>query len=153
MSNGPENTLFGGCQCGAVTYTSRALPSALCHCHCLTCRKVSGSPFLTFAQFPADSIVWTSKPDHTLRKTQYSSVAERAHCADCGSPVYMRKFSEPNEISIPAGTIDESRVTGVVPKPDHHIFVDSKAGWYEMPQDNLPRYGKFRENDQRASGM
>jgi hypothetical protein len=47
-------------------------------------------------------------------------------------------------IAIPAGTIDEASVQGELPKTDHHIFLEEKAGWYDLPDDGTGRYAKFR---------
>jgi hypothetical protein len=38
---------------------------------------------------------------------------------------------------VPAGTLD----TDPGPLPIHHIYVDSKAPWFEIT-DALPRYGE-----------
>lgn len=48
----------GSCFCKAVTYTSTALPDEICNCHCLTCRKLSGGPFLPFAVLPIKNITF-----------------------------------------------------------------------------------------------
>ena len=135
-----EAGLKGGCQCGAITYSSNALPTHMTNCHCQTCRKLSGAPFMTFASFPKASITWTSGESST-KKTWYSKVAERAHCPDCGSPLYMYYYGDADEIGILAGTIDENTVQGVLPKPSHHLFVGDgkKAGWYDLPDDGLRR--------------
>jgi len=47
-------------------------------------------------------------------------------------------------ISIAAGTIDEGSVKGKLPKTGHHIFLEEKAGWYDLPDDETGRYAKFR---------
>src|SRR6266536_2534349 len=132
--------LKGGCQFGRVTYTSTALPSDLSNCHCKTCRKLSGAPFLTFGDFPASAITWISGED-TLKKTSYSEMATRTHCAECGSPISMQYKCQPDQISIAAGTIDEESVKGKLPKVGAHIFVDSmdNDGWYELPKDGIKR--------------
>jgi hypothetical protein len=51
---------------------------------------------------------------------------------------------QPECIGIPAGTIDEGSVKGELPKTDHHIFLDEKAGWYDLPDDETGRYAKHR---------
>ncbi len=58
---------------------------------------------------------------------------------------------EPEFISITSGTIDEASVRGHLPKPKRHIFVggEKKAGWYELPEDGLPKYEKFSNGFQK----
>lgn len=48
-------------------------------------------------------------------------------------------------ISITAGSIDEDSVKKELPKISEHIFVEKgeKAGWYEVPDDKIPRYSRF----------
>jgi hypothetical protein len=75
---------------------------------------------------------------------RYSDYAERAHCPECGSTVYMKYDHQPEYIGIAAGTIDEGSVKGVLPKADHHIFLDEKAGWYDLPGDETGKYAKHR---------
>jgi len=125
--------LTGSCQCGAVTYTSTHLPTHFTSCHCSTCRKLSGAPFLTFGDFPIESISFTG----TLPKRKtYSDVAVRSHCPECGSPIGMQYNCEPEWMSITAGTIDEKSVSGGLPGIQQNIFLEEGAGWYKLPEDN-----------------
>src|SRR5882757_7921814 len=150
MSTKSEPALTGCCQCGHVTYSSSSLPDEFTNCHCQTCRKLSGAPFITFGRFPTSAITWTSG-EESLTKTTYSDLAERTHCATCGSPISMQYKFQPGLISITAGTIDEDSVKKELPKISEHIFVEKgkKAVWYDIPDDNIPRYSKFPPSFQR----
>lgn len=118
--------LTGSCQCGKVTYTSSVLPDELTNCHCKTCRKLSGGPFLTFGRFPLSAVTFTSAPP---TKTKYSEIAERTHCSACGTPISMLYMCQSDVIGITAGSIDEESVRGSLPKISEHIFVSEKASW------------------------
>lgn len=63
MTTTTKPSLTGACQCHSVTYTSTVLPIRLTNCHCLTCRKISGTAYLTFANFPTASLTITSQPN------------------------------------------------------------------------------------------
>ncbi len=54
-------------------------------------------------------------------------------------------------IGIPASSIDETSVKGVLLKPDHHIFVaeGEKASWYDLPEDHLPKSSRFTTGFQK----
>lgn len=136
--------LTGGCQCGQVKYSSTILPNDFTNCHCQTCRRLSGAAFLTFAHFPVSAINWISGPA-SLKRTHYSDEAERTHCPECGSHISMQYNCQPDRISITAGSIYEDSVKGSLPKVKDHIFVESgsKAGWYDLPDDGVPRFSKF----------
>lgn len=51
----------------------------------------------------------------------------------------MAYDSMPGLVGVPAGTIDLGSEEGV-PRPDCHIFLGEKAGWFEVPEDGLERF-------------
>ena len=55
----------------------------------------------------------------------------------------MTYYAAPDTIAVAAGTIDETSMQGELLKPDCHIFVEDKAGWFTLPDDGLTRYEKF----------
>ncbi|TVY19030.1 putative lyase [Lachnellula arida] len=143
-----EPAFAGGCQCGQVTYSSTHLPSNFTCCHCSTCRKVSGAPFLTFGQVPVNSLTFTPGLS-SLKKTAYSDFADRTHCAECGSPISMQYKWEPEVIHLTAGTINEQSVKGNMPKIGQHLFVQEKAGWFSLPDDEVPKCQTFGSGFQK----
>lgn len=62
----------------------------------------------------------------------------------------MKYDHQPGAIGLAAATIDEMSVKGELPKVDHHIFLDEKAGWYDLPDDNLERFAQHRPKFQKA---
>jgi hypothetical protein len=122
------------CLCGDVSWSVDATPQFLSHCHCSRCRKQHGVGFATYAMTPAASfriegpgrvVGWESSPGFS-----------RHHCGRCGSSVP----GEPQGpfVFLPAGNFDAD--PGI--RPVAHIFVASKAPWYEIP-DALPRFDAF----------
>jgi len=134
--------LTGSCQCGKVAYSSSVLPSSLTTCHCKTCRKISGAPFLTFGSFPTSAITYSSGIS-SLTKTSYSELGDRAHCSGCGTPISMQYKCQPDNISITVGSIDEESLKAPLPKVSQHIFLSEKASWFEMPGEEKERCQKF----------
>lgn len=67
------------------------------------------------------------------------------------TPRSPRYKCSPETISITAGSIDENSVRTTLPKVSQHIFVEKreKAGWYDLPDDKIPRYSKFSSGFQR----
>ena len=49
----------GGCLCGAVRYRAFWPAYGITHCHCQTCRRASGAPFVTWAGFDTDTNIVT----------------------------------------------------------------------------------------------
>lgn len=49
----------GSCLCGAVAYDSKADPQVVAHCHCVDCRKSSGTGHGTHIVIPSDGFTVT----------------------------------------------------------------------------------------------
>ena len=47
----------GGCACGGIRFEIDAVRS-MTHCHCTTCRKLTGASFATFAHVEKDKFRW-----------------------------------------------------------------------------------------------
>lgn len=133
--------LQGACCCGGVKYTSTSLPSDITNCHCIMCRRLSGSAFLSFADFPAAAV--KIDPGASLQTLYVSDIAERGYCSACGTPVTMTYSCEPDRIGIAAGTIDEDTIKGSMVSATAHIFVSQKACWYTIGEDGLRRWDRF----------
>ena len=80
----------GGCACGQLRFKARGAPKRVGLCHCLTCRKVSGSAFNAFAIFPAEAVTLTGA-FATWAATEHG---DRGFCPTCGSQVFAREGGE-----------------------------------------------------------
>ena len=138
--------LKGSCRCSAVHYQSSSLPDEISICHCTICQKASGAPFMVFGRFYKADLSWKGNSF----KTSSSEAAIRTHCSSCGSPLSMEYKSRPDITSIAMGTVDDKSVVGSLPKPSEHIFLESKASWWDISDDDkLPKHQKFSEDSQR----
>ena len=124
----------GSCACGRVKYTGNTVPEKASHCHCTTCQKVAG-PFLAVIMVPLSSIQWTGAAPAIWKR---SDVAERGHCAVCGSSLSMWYYCLKEYIFLTTTSVDES--TNPLPAPSEYICVGEKASWYEIPDDGVPRF-------------
>jgi hypothetical protein len=68
--------------------------------------------------------------------------AAKAFCEVCGSSLFGAHWPEGEEISVRLGALDDD--PGI--RPSYHSFVDSKAPWDEIPDDDLPRYRESNPN-------
>lgn len=86
-----------------------------------------------------------------MKKTSYSDIAERTHCAECGSPISMTYKCEPDVVHLTAGTMDEDSIRGPLPKVVEHIFLEEKARtWYDLPDDSkVAKHARFSCTFQR----
>jgi hypothetical protein len=124
----------GGCLCGAVRYRATAEPLRAMICHCETCRRVSGSAFLSFVHFPKDSFTWTAGAPTRYRSSAY---AERGFCSVCGSTLSMHEEVLADRVQVTLGSLDRP---GHV-RPDDHVWTQSQLPWLEVA-DDLPRFAQ-----------
>src|SRR5436190_12280912 len=128
--------LRGGCACNHIRYTSRTLPEYISNCFCVQCRKASGGPYQSFAEFPTSSITWLAEPKYR----QSSDKARRAFCEKCGSSLVFQYNATPERISLAAGTIDDWDVKGELVKPREYTFIKEKPVWFDLPDDGLQKW-------------
>lgn len=122
------------CLCGSVAWEIDGVLELMSHCHCSRCRKVHGSPFATYVAAPAAGFRLRGG-EHVVRWRSMPGV-DRSFCGRCGSVVPGVESGE--RIFVPAGNFDDDPGA----RPLAHIFVASKAPWYEIP-DALPRFDAF----------
>ena len=126
-----SKTNEGGCLCGAVRYrvTGEQLRGTICHC--TTCRRWSGAPFLSWALFNQNQFVWVTGEPASLSVTP---AVIRKYCAQCGSPLTF-EFTDSGEIvGVTTGTLDDPDNF----RPTRHNWTSSEVAWLKNVP-HLPR--------------
>jgi len=127
----------GSCLCGGVRYEIDGPLADVLNCHCSMCRKLHAAAFRTRAK--VRSTDWTTVSGQALIKFYESSPGEhKGFCSNCGSSLYTRFDAHPEVLGFPLGTLDTD--PGV--RPQRHIFVQSKAPWFEIT-DDLPQHAEY----------
>ncbi|QIJ01522.1 GFA family protein [Stutzerimonas balearica] len=126
-------THTGSCLCGVVRYRIDAPINAVSHCHCKMCRKAHGAAFASYAGVPLDAFHLLSGKDQ-LGVYHSSEHVTRTFCIRCGSNLQFVDNRE-HELGVAVGTLDSP----LPPPAQSHIYVGSKADWYEIG-DDLPQY-------------
>jgi hypothetical protein len=124
----------GRCLCGAVTYEVRGPLRDVVLCHCVECRRWTGSVG-AFAATRAEHLVigetealrWIDSPDSDRH-------ARRGFCGTCGSSLFWQARGG-ERIGIAAATLDPP--TGL--RVAAHIYTHQASDWGELPSDGLPR--------------
>ncbi|GAB3354320.1 GFA family protein [Lysobacter tyrosinilyticus] len=125
----------GSCLCGSVRYEIRGDIGAGFYCHCTRCRKAGGSAFASNSVVEIQDFVVTAGAD-TLKTFTAESGLHRSFCGNCGSPIISRREGVP-QVRVRLGTLDTPLGQG----PHAHIYVDSKADWWEI-HDELPQHAE-----------
>jgi len=124
-----EQTLTGGCLCGALRYEARGAPQFMGHCYCSDCRKASGSGFIPFMMYPAAQLTITGEARVHMTDLGGGRVAHRNSCSVCHSLVFGGVRGSSEWHTVYAGTLDE---------PQHFvpavaIYTQGKPDWALIP--------------------
>ena len=114
----------GSCLCGAVRFEVRGGLRPVIACHCVQCRKQTGTYMSATASADKDLVL--TRQDG-LKWFRSSEDARRGFCQDCGSVLFWKQEGS-DTTSIAAGAIDGA--TGV--PLEGHIFCESAGDYYEI---------------------
>lgn len=124
----------GSCLCGKIHYELTAEPGDFGFCHCVSCRKASGSSHAANAPIERTHFHLVSGAD-VLREFESSPGVFRAFCTNCGSPIYAYQSKGPGYLGIRLGTLD----TAFRKRPMGHKFVAENPAWAPI-HDALPQH-------------
>jgi hypothetical protein len=129
--------LRGSCLCGAVGYAVADAFEYALNCHCSQCRRSTGSAFKPLAGIARSALEIVRGDDAIM--TYGDDEAHDAHCRTCGSLLFS-VVRHGNYVHVAMGTLQDE--PGI--RPSMHIFVGSKAPWYEIA-DDLPQHAGLPE--------
>ena len=131
MSTGTSATsgmLTGECECGVVCYR---VPDAFLYagnCHCSNCRASTGSAFKPLAGIERDKLEVIEGADTLL--VWGDEEANHTRCGICGSLLYS-VVRDGGYVHVAMGSLADDPTI----RPTDHIFVGSKAPWFEITDD------------------
>lgn len=127
----------GSCLCGAVQYEVRGELGIGYFCHCKRCRKATGTAFASSALVATQDFAVVAG-EQAMKSFSVNGV-HRVFCAECGSPIISRRDAIPDFVRVRLGTLDSPLERGPQGPIQGHIYVDSKADWFQI-HDSLPQY-------------
>ena len=132
-----EGIADGSCLCGAVAY-ELSRPLRMYHCHCSRCRRGRSAAHATNVVAKLDDFRFTRGRDLVAEyKVPGARFFGVAFCTRCGGEA-PRISAERGLVHVPAGTLDTD--PGML--PNAHIYVASKAPWFEITGD-LPQFAEM----------
>jgi hypothetical protein len=124
--------LNGKCECGAVRYRVADEFRYAANCHCSNCRAATGSAFKPFAGIEREKLEVTDGADRLLIWGDADN--NHTRCGVCGSLLYS-VVRDGSYVHVALGSLADTPAV----KPTEHIFVSSKAPWFEIT-DALPQH-------------
>ena len=113
------------CACGALTAHVEGEPVRNSLCHCLDCKRRTGSAFAWNAHFPADRVTVEGDYASFERGSDEGFWVRHHFCTRCGSPVFYEIERRPGIVSIPAGLFSDP----AFPAPTVEVYVDRRCAW------------------------
>ena len=138
--------LRGSCLCSGIAFEITGPLLNPLNCHCSQCREQHGAAFRSRVRIAARDFRWL-KGEHLIKYYESPRGYQRGFCSTCGSPIINR--ARPNWTA-PAAFPDTSPQYGIAlallddppARPQCHVFVGSKAPWFEIT-DDLPRHAEY----------
>ena len=125
---------IASCRCGQLKATVTGDPVRLSVCHCLNCKKRSGSAFAVQARWPADQVTIEGQSKGFELIADSGNRATFHFCPDCGSDVYYEingKFD--GLIAIPLGAFDDPYFAS----PKFSVWEERKNDWVDIVGDDI----------------
>jgi hypothetical protein len=130
-----ERWLLGKCECGAVRYRVADEFLYAANCHCSRCRAATGSAFKAFAGIERSKLA--IEEGSAERLVHGTDELNDTRCGTCGSLLFS-VVRNGEYVHIAMGSlVDEPGI-----RPTEHIFVGSKAAWFEIT-DGLPQAQEY----------
>lgn len=124
--------LTGSCECSRVRYTVEDAFAYAANCHCSRCRAATGSAFKAFAGIQREKFKVAAGLADLLIVGE--DELNDTRCAACGSLLFS-VVRDGAFVHVAMGSLVDAPTI----RPTEHIFVGSKAPWFEIT-DDLPQF-------------
>jgi len=126
------------CRCGQLKAMVTGDPVRVSVCHCLSCKKRSGSAFAAQARWPTEQVSIDGQSKTFVNVADSGNEATFHFCPNCGSDVYYvidGKFDDKfnDLLAIPVGAFDDPYFL----KPEYSVWEERKHDWVEIVGDEV----------------
>jgi hypothetical protein len=125
-------TRIASCRCGQLKAKATGEPVRVSACHCLACKKRSGSAFAVQARWPAQQVTIEGRSKTHVHTADSGNRITFHFCPDCGSDVHYEidgKFD--GLIAIPLGAFDDPSFAS----PRFSVWEKRKCDWVDILGD------------------
>ena len=126
------------CRCGQLKVAVRGDPVRVSVCHCLNCKKRSGSAFAVQARWPKAQVQIDGESNTFVKVADSGNRATFHFCPECGSDVYYEidgKFDDKfnDLLAVPLGAFDDPFFL----TPSFSVWENRKHDWLEIVGDGI----------------
>ncbi|WP_116090992.1 GFA family protein [Sphingomonas crusticola] len=121
------------CRCGALTARCVGEPVRISVCHCLPCKRRSGSAFSAQARFAEGDVTIEGAARAYRQAGDSGRVATFHFCPECGATIAYRNEGMEGLVAIPIGAFADPDF----PAPNFSVYENRKHRWVEIVGDNI----------------
>jgi hypothetical protein len=129
-------TRHAACSCGQLRLVAEGEPVRISVCHCLECRRRTGSAFGAQVRFPAERVRIEGRSTQYVRSSDEGEPRTFHFCPECGSTVYWRLASVPDAVVVAVGAF----VDADFPPPTVSVYDSRRHPWLTLPAE-IERHG------------
>ena len=126
-------TVTASCTCGQLRATATGDPVRVSVCHCLACKKRTGSAFSVQARWPEEQVTIEGRSQLFTRIADSGNPADFHRCPTCGDTVHYATVNLPGLVAIPLGAMDDPFLLS----PKISIYEERKQPWVEITGDEV----------------
>ena len=113
------------CACGQLRIVCEGAPEKVSACHCLECRRRTGSAF-GIAAFYDRKRTLASGTSHVCERGSDSGFSIAHHfCPICGSTVFWYPARKPEQVAVAGGCFAD----GDFPQPTQQVYEHHRKAW------------------------
>ena len=125
------------CACGQLSATCTGEPIRISVCHCLACKRRTGSAFSFNARFAENNVSIEGRSAEFTRVGDEGGRVTYSFCPACGATVHYRIDTQPGLTAIPACAFADPSF----PSPFLSFFHESrKCTWIEIRSEPLQTF-------------
>jgi len=121
------------CRCGQLTVECTGEPVRVSACHCLECKKRSGSAFAAQARFPAEQVKISGQSSDYVHVGTSGKAVTFHFCPTCGGGLFFINASMPETIAVALGNFEDPWFA----TPNFSVFENRKMAWVEIVGEGI----------------
>lgn len=134
----PTRVRIAECRCGAVSARCVGEPVRVSVCHCLACKRRTGSAFSAQARFPVEDVTITGEVKTFERQADSGAKLSYRFCPACGSTIAYRIEGYDQVVAIPLGAFADPAFS---PAPKFSVYENRKHDWVAILGEDIERLG------------
>ena len=128
-----EAVRIATCPCGQLCVEVAGDPVRISVCHCLNCKRRSGSAFAAQARWADDSVTITGESRLYRHTGDSGGVGTFRFCPTCGTTVSYVIDSMPGVTAVAIGTFADPDF----PAPEYSVYENRQHKWVAILGDNV----------------